>query len=472
MLLAVVTLGTGCPKNGSRTPGDPARPELPALEWTIQLEGNPWPLGILGDTLYVGTYRQARAGFLFPIQLAAYAPADGKRIWSAPIRPWLGDREVPWSFRLSALGPVIGTWVKGDVVRMLRRETGEDAWSLPRCHGLTPAAGALWAASGDELILLDPARGRELGRVRLPARITAPPVRANDHLVVLLQGPRLAAIKLDTRRITWQRALQGVPEGETARPRAVGALALLPYRPAPKSSDGAVVQAYRVADGQPAWRARVPPALRPARAALLERLTVTGDLLIWPEAENRCLRAFQIHDGAQRFRACGIHTAVTPARWKDTLFVLGDDANSREARKEGAPWYTVDFPLLEIDVRSGKRRPVRATGRGGGGPGATERQPVRALRLTQRPLRDGVLYLVQRNKFLTAVRVGYPAEPEGKPARESPRESPRGSPRESPRELPRESPREPPREPPRGSARDTARRSHGARARARSRDRP
>ncbi len=405
----------GCPQHRGRTP-QPVRPELPAYEWTVQLEGNPWPQGIVGDSLLVWSYRKATDGFLFPIQLSAQAPADGANIWTTPIRPWLLDRNVPWTFNLTRAGAVVGAWVKGDVVRMLNRSTGMDAWSMPRCQGVVAVGGKLWVLTDRALIVLDAALGREERRISLPGRGAAPPVLAGGLVLVLLQSNALVALHPSTGRVAWQLRLTTQADRAIGPLIATGDRVLIPHRPSAKNATEAGLVARRARDGVALWQARLPLDPPKGQRPTVGRLTVAGDLVLWPERAARCLRGLDLSTGRQRFRQCGVHPDVPPVRWGRKVYLLGDDARSRAALARGEPWYTADFPLLELNADTGvtglvtvvHRRHRRHRSRILSHKQAAIRRPVRAVRLALSPPSDGILYLIQRNKFLTALRVAWP----------------------------------------------------------------
>ncbi|MFH2010634.1 MAG: PQQ-binding-like beta-propeller repeat protein [bacterium] len=407
-LVAALLLGAGCPRARSRTQRRTDL-QLPAIDWSIQLEGDPWPYGVSGENLLVWTYRFADAGFLFPIKLESYAADSGKANWSIPIRPWLWTTDAPWSFNIVQTQAVLGAWVKGNVARTVKLSDGGDAWSIPLCNGLVGTKDHLVAATERSLQLLQPLTGRIERQIELPSPLAAPPILIGGQLIALLEGQLLVAVDLKSGRILWRQALGGagaLPD----RPHAAGALILIPQLPSEAGhgkSPGqqvAVLEARRADTGALVWRKRIAGRATAGQASPLGGLRVAGDLLLLTQSSKRCLLALELSTGRQRFRRCGLHLSTPPVRHGNRLYALGSDAQSRAALARGEPWYAVDFPLLTVDTRQGKTQPVILKSRRGR---AVRRQrPVRAVRLQILPLSSDVIYLLQKHRFLSALRVG------------------------------------------------------------------
>lgn len=382
--------------------------------WSVQLEGDPWPHGLAGGTLYVWNERQATEGFRFPIQLSALSPLDGKTLWSTPIRPWLFDPEVPWSLSVALLEPVVGAWVKGDVVRLLRSIDGADAWSLPQSHGLASVPGGLVTVSERALVLLSPADGRTLRQNPLPTEPRLPLVAVGDRVVLALSGGRLRAVDPTTGKVHWERDAPGGAARELGALLPAKDRVLLAQRGIALGGPGATLTALSAETGAHLWEARVPVEERPGRASALASLQLAGDLVIWPDPRQACLRALELATGRERFRTCGLRLSSPVARFGAALYALGAEPASEAALGRGDPWYAVDFPLLKVDAVRGTVSRIVTTssnrGRRRHRQGPARSRAVRATRLAYGAPNDGVLYLVQRNKFLTALRVGFPAE--------------------------------------------------------------
>lgn len=407
-ILVWSALLAGCPhgRGGLKPAGDDA---LPAILWRAQLEGNPWPLGRLGDDLLVWDMRVATEGFLFPIQLAALSPQDGKALWASPVRPWLRDTGVPWSVSLASRGGVVGTWEKGDVLRTLRLADGQDAWSLPRSRDVTShdrglvtvGAGALWLLSAEE--------GRTLARHRLGADPVLGPISLGSLIALVLPQGRLVAQDPLSGKVAWDKALPGGAAAEPGALLAAGTTLLVAVREPADAAVGARLLAFHAEGGALLWEAKIPASERPPRATALSSIQIAGDLLLCPDPVHRCLRALELATGRERFRVCGLRLESPTARFGNVIYALGQDQRSETALGRGDPWYSVDFPVLMIESGGGGTAPVllperrdhdRALG--------NSRRPLRAVRLPWMPPTNGVLHLVQRNRFLLALRVGHP----------------------------------------------------------------
>lgn len=407
-LALALLLSAGCPRARTRTQRGADLP-LPAIDWSIQLEGDPWPYGVSGENLLVWTYRFAQAGFLFPIKLESYATDNGKANWSIPIRPWLWTTDAPWSINIARNRTVLGAWVKGNVARTVKLQDGSDAWSIPLCNGLVATKDHIVAATERSLQLLHPLTGRTERQIELPKPLAAPPVLIGGRLVALLDGKLLVGIDLKGGRLLWRKTLGGAG-GMPDRPHAAGNLILVPQLPSETGhakSPGqqvAVLEARRADTGALVWSKRIVGRATAGQASPLGGLRVAGDLLLLAQKDKRCLLALELSTGARRFRSCGLHLSTPPVRHGNRLYVLGSDGQSRAALKRGEPWYAVDFPLLFLDTKQGKAQPVILRSRRGRS--VRDPVPVRAVRLQTMPLRNDVLYLLQRHRFLTALRIG------------------------------------------------------------------
>lgn len=408
----LVSFLPACP-HARRGIAPPVGQEVPAVLWTVQLEDEPWPHGIVSDALLVMSMRTSEAGFSYPIQLNALAPADGKLLWNTPTRPWLLDRDVPWSFALDWRAPVLGIWEKGDVLRTLRMEDGQDAWSLPECRGVVAMQSGLVTAARGALWLLEPKDGRTLKRQKLPASPLLPPVRIKDLAVLVLGDGRVVAMDPGTGQIRWERTLRGAPPGKPGLLLSWDGGALVAIsEPTNQGSSGRVLALDGVS-GAPLWEAPLPIQKRPGSPSGLARLRIQGDLLLWPEPKGDCMRALELATGKVRFRTCGLNLRSPAVRFENSIYALGVDDTSAKALRRGAPWYAVDFPVVVINATTGKASPLlrrdvqRASPPRRGRPTDDSQGSSRATRLPLARVTDGVIYLLERNRFLTALRVGY-----------------------------------------------------------------
>jgi hypothetical protein len=396
----VAVLATACPRRPVKGPAPST--DGPVVLWTIQLEGDPWPWKVAGQRLLVWQHRFAHEGFLFPIKLESYGVTAGKSHWSVPIRPWLWSTDSPWSHNAVLLGGHVGAWVKGNVARTLVLTTGEEAWSIPLCNGLAPFGAHLVVASESRLLILEPGSGRTTREVSLTAPLAAPPVVFGGVLVGLAEDRHLVAVRLADGALLWRHKVGGT-HGMPDRPLAAGDLVLLPHLPgdaARGSGASALLEARRVSNGALAWRRSVASRAGAGKASPLAGLHVSGDLLLLPEPSHGCLSAWNVKDGTPRFRRCGLNLSSTPVRHGEVLYALAMDKRSAEALRKGEPWSTVDFPLVAVSAATGKVRAVRRFRHGGRG-----LRQERAVRLQTGPMIGDVLYLLQRNRFLTALRL-------------------------------------------------------------------
>ncbi len=405
-----VLLTAGCPKR--RTNGPTASKDSPRQLWSVQLEGDPWPWAVVDGNLLVWTYRFAHAGFLFPIKLESYSAASGKTNWSVPIRPWLWSTESPWSFNTVLFKKSIAAWVKGNVARSLSLNTGQEAWSIPLCNGLARAGNQLVAASESQILLIEPKTGKTQKEISLTSPLATPPVVRGTVLVGLQEDGHLLGVNLATGRQLWSRKVGGV-SGHPDRPMIVGKLVLLPHLPsdgAKGASASAVLEARRLGTGTLVWRRSIAAPASDAKGSPLAGLRVAGDLLLLPQKNNTCLQAHNLNDGSPRFRRCGLHLSSAPVRHGKWLYVLGTDKRSDSALRKGEPWSTVDFPVLAVHVRTGRARAVKRPRRSRRRSRRRRRRRrtrfLRAVRLQSGPLRSGVLYVLQRHRFLTALYLG------------------------------------------------------------------
>lgn len=399
--VVIALLVTGCPRH---RPGGPSKSTRGAeVLWSIQLEGDPWPWAVVDGNLLVWTYRFAHAGFLFPIKLESYGARNGKTNWSVPIRPWLWSTESPWSFNAVVFTDVLGAWVKGNVARSMRLDTGQEAWSIPLCNGLARSGKWLVAASESRLLILDPRTGKTHREIPLASPLTAPPVVRGDLLVGLQEDQHLVGVNLSKGAQVWRHKVGGAA-GQPDRPLAAGDLVLLPHLPvdpAQGSGAAALLEARRTSTGSLAWRRLVPVPVKDGKGSPLAGLRVAGDLLLLQQNSNTCLQAINLADGSPRFRRCGLHLSSAPVLHGKWIYVLGTDKRSAAALRRGEPWSTVDFPLLAVHTRTGRARAVEQPRR------RRRRRSrfLRAVRLQSGPLTGGVLYLLQRHRFLTALRL-------------------------------------------------------------------
>ncbi len=406
VLIALVV--TGCPQHRTNTPSGSTQGAQ--ILWSVQLEGDPWPWAVVDGNLLVWTYRFAHAGFLYPIKLESYSALGGKSNWSVPVRPWLWSTQSPWSFNAVVFKTVLGAWVKGNVARSLRLDTGQEAWSIPLCHGLARFGKWLVVASESRLLLLDPRTGRTHKEISMASPLAAPPI-VQDHILVGLQEDgHLVGVNLSTgtqawRYRAWRHKISGAA-GQPDRPLAAGDLVVLPYLPADSAKGtgaAAILEARRIRTGKLVWRRSVSAAPSGIKTSGLAGLRVAGDLLLLPQKNKTCLLALNLANGEPRFRRCGLHLSSAPVRHGKWLYLLGTDKRSTAALSRGDPWSTVDFPLLAVHTRTGRARAVERPGR------RRRRQRthlLRAVRLQTTPQVTGVLYLLQRQRFLTAFRLG------------------------------------------------------------------
>jgi hypothetical protein len=382
------------------------RGELPAVQWRIQLEGEPWPYGLLGDVLLVWNMRKAERGFVYPIQLMALSPQDGKSLWTTPVRPWLRETSVPWSISLASMEGTIGTWEKGDVFRALRLTDGQDAWSLPRSREVASHKRGLVTAGAGALWLLSPSQGRTLARHRLPADPVLGPVAIGNAVAIVLPGGRLQALDPGSGKVIWERALQGGDRAEPGALLSAGGVLLVALRePGPEA--GARLFAFGHEGGTSLWEARVPASERPSSPGALSCIHQAGDLALWPDPQKRCLRAIELATGRERFRTCGLRLESPASRHGDVIYTLGADPKAEAALKRGDPWYSVDYPVLKLEAGGGGTAPIflKSRRKGKNAKDAPLRQ-LRALRLPWAAPTSSVLFLVGRNRFLTALQVG------------------------------------------------------------------
>jgi len=394
---------TGCPR---ARPGSLSTSTGGAkVLWSVQLEGDPWPWAVVDGNLLVWTYRFAHAGFLFPIKLESYGVQNGKTNWSVPIRPWLWSTESPWSFNAVVFTDVLGAWVKGNVARSLRLDTGQEAWSIPLCGGLARFGKWLVAASESRLLILDPLSGKTHREIPLASPLIAPPVVRGDLVVGLQEDQHLVGVSLSRGTLAWRHRVGG-PAGQPDRPLAAGDLVLLPHLPVDSAQGAgtAMLEARRTSTGRLAWRRRVPTTTKDDKSSPLAGLRVAGDLVLLPQKNNTCLQAINLADGSPRFRRCGLHLSSSPVLHGKWIYVLGTDKRSAAALRRGEPWSTVDFPLLAVHVRTGRARALKQPQRRR----RRRHRFLRAVRLQSGPGANGILYLLQRNRFLTAIRLGSP----------------------------------------------------------------
>jgi putative pyrroloquinoline-quinone binding quinoprotein len=401
VILGVALLVTGCPQHRTNTPSKSAQGAK--VLWSIQLEGDPWPWAVVDGNLLVWTYRFAHAGFLFPIKLESYNAQNGRTNWSVPVRPWLWSTDAPWSFNAVLFKNVLGAWVKGNVARSLRLDTGQEAWSIPLCHGLARAGKWLVVASESRLMLLDPSTGKTQREIFLTSPLAAPPLVRGQILVGLQEDAHLVGVNLTTGKRIWRHKVGGAA-GQPDRPLAAGNLVLLPHLPtgsAGGSTTAALLEARRISTGKLVWRRSVPAPASSTKGSPLSGLRVAGDLLMLLQNDKSCLQVLNLADGSPRFRRCGLHLSSAPVRHGKWLYVLGTDKRSAAALSRGEPWSTVDFPLLAVHTRTGRARAVMR-------PGSRRRRRslrLRAVRLQSSSQASGTLYLLQRQRFLTAFRL-------------------------------------------------------------------
>jgi len=391
---------TGCPQRRPKGPSNST--EGPELLWSVQLEGDPWPWAVVDGNLLVWTYRFAHAGFLFPIKLESYGAEGGKANWSVPIRPWLWSTESPWSFNTVLFKDVISAWVKGNVARTLRLDTGKEAWSIPLCNGLVRWGKWLVAASESRLLILDPSTGKTHREIPLTSPMVTPPIVQGDLLVGVGQDQFLVGVILTTGKPLWRHRVGG-PQGQPDRPIAAGNLILLPHLPTSSAgaNAAALLEARSMRTGSLVWRRSVEVQAGDHKGSPLAGLRAAGDLLLLRQNNNTCLQTLNLNDGSPRFRRCGLQLTSSPVRLGKWLYVLGTDKHSAAALHRGEPWSTVDFPLLAVHTRTGKARAVRRPRQS-----RQRSRHLRAVRLQTGPQTEGVLYLLQRHRFLTALRLG------------------------------------------------------------------
>lgn len=403
VLMALLT--AGCPKSRPNGPSNGAAG--PTLLWSVQLEGDPWPWAVVDGNLLVWTYRFAHAGFLFPIKLESYSAESGKANWSVPMRPWLWSTESPWSFNTVLFKDLLAAWVKGNVARTLRLDTGQEAWSIPLCNGLARSGKWLVAASESRLLILDPATGKAQREILLTSPLTTPPVVQGDLLVGLQQDQHLLGLNVSTGLQVWRQKVGGAA-GQPDRPLPAGDLVLLPHLPkdaAQGASAAATLEARRMSTGALVWRHTVSAPKGDRKGSPLAGISVAGDLLLLPQNGNTCLQTLNLADGRPRFRRCGLNLSSTPVRHDKWLYVLGTDKRSAEALRKGTPWSTVDFPVLAVHTRTGRARAVARPQRRKRRRRRRSRK-LRAVRLQSGTQSGGVIYLLQRHRFLTALRLG------------------------------------------------------------------
>ncbi len=393
----VATLLLGCPRRDPRAPSTAA--SGPKELWSTQIEGDPWPWRVAKGNLLVWRYRLARAGFLFPIKLESYGAATGRANWSVPIRPWLWSTQVPWSVNVALFETTIAAWVKGNVARSLRLDTGEEAWSIPLCRGLARAGDHLVMVSESRLLVLEPTTGKTMREIPLASPLVTPPVVRGRQVVGLTADGHLVSVSLDSGRSLWRRRVDIHLGAQPDRPVLAGSIILLPLLPSSTAADKkATLEARSLSTGALLWRQKVPRS--GGSSSPLAGMTVAGDVLLVLQRASGCLLVHDLASGRLRFRRCGLNLASAPLRHGKWLYVLGTDRGSVAALRRGDVWSTIDFPLLALHARTGRARAVRRPGRRRGAS-----RFLRATRLQIGPLDQRLLYLLQRDRFLSALRL-------------------------------------------------------------------
>jgi hypothetical protein len=202
------------------------------------------------------------------------------------------------------------------------------------------------------------------------------------------------------------------------RPLAAGDDVVVTYAEATGPDAGVRIEVRRGLDGWERFHVDLPATEAELLLGVEEGVRVAGALLLVPEPAAGCLRALDRETGRQRFRQCGVYAGSPPVVAGDEVYYLAVDPAARAQEKRGDPWTVIDHPVWVISLATGQAQPVRlAPDRRGGGGAA-----VRAVRLPLRPAAGGVLHLLQRHLFLTAVRI-TPEAASGagpRPARSSP----------------------------------------------------
>lgn len=402
-LCALGALSGGCPPSGALRSAASGSGSLPRVLWSVQIDGNPWPLGRRGDHVYVWSLRRAPKGFLFPIRLLARDPRSGQSQWRVPIRPWLRTRGVLQSVVVARARSTLGAWVKGDVIRAIREADGEDAWSLPRGSGITSHGATYVIPVGRELRYLDPRDGRERARIPLPAPASKQLLHTAGTLLLQIGPDEVLAMDLARRRIAWRKHMGWLAHPPAGPPQTASGNALFAVWRSSAAGQVADLYALRLQSGTLAWRVSLPTPQREARKEAALAWRATEDLILWPAPKAGCVWGLDAATGRRRFRTCGLSLSSLPVRVGDRLYALGANARASEALAQGLAWYAVDYPLISLDVKTGKARPLlKPLGR-------RQRRvravPIRTLRLPLAPRSKAVLYLLGRDRFLTALQV-------------------------------------------------------------------
>lgn len=394
-LLALLAAGAGC--RAPRPDGPRGSGALPAVLWSIQLEGDPCPVGVEGGSVLVWSQRKTEKGFRYGIRLEGYATADGRAVFSVPIRPWLSHVAAPWSFHLAARDALISVWEKGNVVRTIGSETGEDRWSYPNALGVVAAGPYRWVASERSLFALRPSTSRVERVTRLPGTAATPPVLAGGHVVVTTTAGDLVGVEATSGQVAWTARMT---RAGARRPVAAGDDVVVTYATEQGPDAGVRLEVRRGRDGWVRFHVDLPRAEAALLLAVEEGVQAAGDLLLVREPAAGCLRALELATGRQRFRQCGVLGSSLPVLAGAVAYYLADDPVARAREQQGVPWTVVDRPVWALDLATGQAQPLRlpVDRRSGGA-------AVRAVRLPLRPVTDGVLHLLQGHLFLTALRV-------------------------------------------------------------------
>ncbi len=263
-------------------------------------------------------------------------------------------------------------------------------------------------ASESRLLLLDPLTGKTHREISLTSPLAAPPTVRGQLLVGLQEDGHLVGVNLSAGKQVWRHKVGGTAD-QADRPIPAGDFVLLPHLPANSvrsSGTAALLEARRFATGKLMWSRLVPAPPGTNKGSPLAGLRVAGDLLLLLQNNKSCLQALNLADGSPRFRRCGLHLSSAPVRHGKWIYALGTDKRSTSALRRGEPWSNVDFPLLAIHTRTGRARALER-------PTRRRRRPharfLRAVRLQSGAQVSGVLYLLQRHRFLTALKLGRKA---------------------------------------------------------------
>jgi outer membrane protein assembly factor BamB len=358
----------------------------------------------VGNTLLVWAFRRTLDGrrHLEPYRVESYAPADGKPLWSTPVRPALERPRAPWTYSIGATQRFFATWARGDVLRGLRLEGGTDAWTLPLCRGVASTGKLLVTTSENRLLFLNPGTGRTERRVKLRAAPASAPTMVGDRIVLLGKDRSLIALDPRTGRLAWRRSLVQSDGRRPQQPRAAGTLLLVPYLLPKGSPAGAVLEARHAGSGATIWQKRFTWAQRRAVPHPFHFIVAAEDLLLLPNRRDRCLEVLRLDTGTRLFVTCGLDLSSPPLILDGRIFVLGREAEP-PGRSRRAP-RSEDRPVLVISTRTGRVSQLQVAPKWRRG----RARPLRAVRLQLGPIRDGVLYLAQKNRYLAALRIKEP----------------------------------------------------------------